>query len=101
MFFLVFTLGCGGHVNNDPYADNIFRYLDEIPKLDLSKESQTINLIVIPLNGCSPCLLEVLGFLNESNLTDDLQLLFVGKSIDREVQTVVQDLKLTYPHYIR
>lgn len=96
---LVIILGCESSKQNDPYAENIFKYLSQVPNLNLSSESEEQKLIVIPLSGCSPCLEEVLGFLNNSEVKPDIQLLFTGKSIDKKVQSLVQKLKFIYPSY--
>ncbi|MFT7056174.1 MAG: hypothetical protein ACJAR3_001805 [Roseivirga sp.] len=79
-----------------PYEAAIQRYFDEAIEVDQQLLQENPNVLIIPIGGCSPCLIEVMNHLSRLSLKNTL-LVIVDRTLDRDIIKLEQKLSAVYP----
>jgi len=81
---------------SNSYSDAIQRYFDEALEIDEQLLQENPNVLIIPIGGCSPCLIEVMNHLSRLTLKNTL-LVIVDRTLDHDIINLEQKLSAVYP----
>lgn len=81
---------------SNSYSDAIQRYFDEALEIDEQLLQENPNVLIIPIGGCSPCLIEVMNHLSRLTLKNTL-LVIADRTLDHDIINLEQKLSAVYP----
>jgi hypothetical protein len=81
---------------SNTYSDAIQRYFNEALEVDQQLLQENPNVLIIPIGGCSPCLIEVMNHLSRLTLKNTL-LVIVDRTLDHDIINLEQKLSAVYP----
>lgn len=95
LVFLALLINCSEDKPRNNYDMAVERYLNEVVYENSATAASDTDLLILPLNGCNSCLLEVLEYVKTIK-KKNLNLLLVGESNDPDIISLAQDLSQNY-----